>query len=114
MEARGGSSAIPALDFALRTSQSDVVLVGLDLGYQIGSAAEGSNRDRNTPVFGSPKFLSMRAGLERVLADCGNGNRRIFHVLERGVALKGTLRIRPRDLLEVLNSLTRLEMAHAD
>ncbi|HEY3295781.1 MAG TPA: 6-hydroxymethylpterin diphosphokinase MptE-like protein [bacterium] len=98
LETRGGSSVIPALDFALCSGSSDVVLIGVDLGNQNGTYAAGSARSNAVSEFRNaepPKFLSMRAGLERVLHERQHPSRAIYHVLRQGRTLCGTERISP-------------------
>jgi hypothetical protein len=113
LETRGGSSAIPALDYALRASTTDLLLVGMDLGYQSGTYAHASKRATSADVIGNPlppKFLAMRAGLERVLSEHGNTARRIYHVLTNGVPLKGTTLLSPERLADTLSPIYRCEV----
>lgn len=107
LETRGGSSVIPALDFALSASAADlpVALVGLDLGHRHGAYAQAARRDSAATAVGDalpPKFLSMRAGLERVLALPRMGLRRVLHVLDGGLPLKGTELLAPASLPTIL------------
>ncbi len=109
LETRGGSSAIPALDFALSVSSLSVpvALVGLDLGHQNGAYARAANREINDDHGGSampPKFLSMRAGLERILGLPRALNRRVFHVLDGGLPLRGTEMLHPASLPSILET----------
>ena len=113
LETRGGSSVIPELDFALRMSRADVVLVGLDLGYHNGAYARSSRRSPESAGVGNPvppKFLAMRAGLERVLLANGSPNRKVYHVLDYGKPLKGTLLLAPDHLEETILSSQACEV----
>jgi hypothetical protein len=105
LQARGGSSVIPALDLALHGSRASVFIVGVDLGYQSGGYASGSRRSdaidaSRTDV--PPKFLSMRSGLEAVIE--GHGSRTITHVLANGLPLRGTRHVLPDQLSALLSA----------
>jgi len=113
LETRGGSSIIPAVDFALRAGDGDVALVGMDLSNHSGAYATGSLRNDSGENPGnalSPKFLSMREGIERVLRDRLDGRRTVFHVLADGNPLKGTQRIGPEGLSVVQNQRLHCEV----
>jgi hypothetical protein len=116
LETRGGSSAIPALDFALRASRQSILLVGLDLGHQSGSYSAGANRTSDESTLLQtvpPKFLSMRAGLERVIDSHSDRAATIYHVLDAGVPLRQTRLLTTRALGDVFRSSTLKEVLHA-
>lgn len=102
LRARGGSSAIPALDFALRAALTDVALLGLDLGHQQGAYAYGANRELAATAVDPPKFAAMRAGMEYVIAahreHTIQAGRIILHVIDRGRPLAGTTQISTKQL----------------
>ena len=101
LETRGGTTLIPALDFALQSSAEDVILIGADLGYGNRLYASGARRETagesvlsNVP----PKFLAMRAALENLLERKVSGSRKVFHVLRAAPILRGAQRMLPTDL----------------
>jgi hypothetical protein len=101
IETRGGTTLIPALDFALQSSAEDVILIGADLGYGNRPYASGARRETagetvlsNVP----PKFLAMRAALESLLERKVNGSRKVFHVLRAAPVLRGARRMQPMEL----------------
>jgi hypothetical protein len=115
LSTRGGSSIIPALDFALRVSSREVILIGVDLGYQAGQYARGTIRDNKTAkAVGEvpPKFLSMRVGVERLIEDERGNGMVVYHVMDRGVLLKGTRHLLSDRLSEVLNRKVVTEVIH--
>jgi hypothetical protein len=105
LESRGGTTAIPALDFALRCSRADVFLVGMDLGYFGGSYAVGALRMRAvtapSPTL-PPKFIAMRAALENLMQRSHLESRTICHVLADAPVLKGTRRLLPHEFSGIL------------
>jgi hypothetical protein len=50
----------------------------------------------------------MRAGLERVLANPRYAQRRVYHVRESGVPLKGATRLTPQDLSVFVGTVINL------
>ncbi|MDD5088714.1 MAG: DUF115 domain-containing protein, partial [bacterium] len=112
---RGGSSLIPALDFALRTAPETIALLGADLGDQSGPYADGSLRrtEAQSDVRASaPKYASMRAGFERILQNADSRSGRIFHVMTRGQALQGTVKITPDEFAWIAQKNLNCEMIH--
>ncbi len=111
---RGGSSLIPALDFALKQTTGDVALVGADLGYQNGRYAEGALRETEyyDSVKTPPKFASMRAGLETLLAETNRNNRVIFHVLDSGNTLRGSQQVTPDQFTDDLLKMQHQRYCH--
>jgi len=112
---RGGSSLIPSLDFALRTSRGVIALLGADLGHQAGTYASGAQRSVRieSDVSGAPpKFQAMRAGCETLLHDALTRNREIVHVLTKGAALRGTVKISPSEFERVISEEQHCEMIH--
>lgn len=106
LETRGGSSAIPAVDFALRASLNDVALVGMDLSYYNGAYAEASKRPHVAALPMNPlppKFLAMRAGVERVLLADNHRARAVLHVLLDGMPVKRAKHISPEGLHAILS-----------
>ena len=100
---RGGTSVVPALDFALRASTERVALVGVDLGYAQGHYARNADRARaviEEHALHPPKFEAMRAGLEMVLNGKGH-DRCVFHVTESTQPLRGTTRVPPGEFARV-------------
>lgn len=115
LSTRGGSSLIPALDFALRASQAKIALIGADLGYQSGTYAAGSRRTvppeydgRSAP----PKFAAMRAGIEGLLRPPCCREREILHVLTKGPALHGTMKVSPIEFERMMYENSTSEMIH--
>ena len=105
LETRGGTTAIPALDFALRCSQSDIFLVGMDLSNYRGTYAVGTLRNRDTsesPLYQPPKFIAMRAALENLLNRRKPEARLIYHVLADAPILNRTRRLQPQYLERTL------------
>ncbi|MBU0509627.1 DUF115 domain-containing protein [bacterium] len=115
LETRGGSSLIPAVDFALRTSTAEIALLGADLSLASGLYAGGAKRDASPTDLGNPsppKFASMRAGIERLLSKPDLQNRTIFHVLPKGRPLRGTSCIEPSDLEERIGKYAAQTRTH--
>jgi hypothetical protein len=114
LQTGGGSSVIPALDFAFRRGRGQLLLVGADLGYQNGSYAANSLRselpEKNDQP---PKFLSMRSGLEAVIYNRRDLARTLFHVLPNGIPLMGSRVLHPSGLLELFQSKVVPEVSHA-
>jgi hypothetical protein len=106
LETRGGSSVIPALSLALKNSTAPVLLIGVDLGHQNGHYAHAAKREQaagpSTNGF-PPKYASMRAGLERVIAASKSAKGRVFHVLEHGNPLNSAVKLSPQDLSQQFN-----------
>jgi hypothetical protein len=101
LETRGGTTLIPALDFALQCSMEDVILVGADLGYGNRVYASGAKREclvMSVPSGVPPKFLAMRAALENLLDGKLRAPRTVYHALRTGPALRGALRVQPDEL----------------
>jgi len=101
LDSRGGTTLIPALDFALQCSPCDVFLVGADLGHGSRTYAAGAKRDtaRSNLLPGmSPKFLAMRAALENLLERRANESRVVYHVLTAAPTLRGTQHMVPAEL----------------
>jgi hypothetical protein len=92
LETRGGTSVIPALDFAMRVSGSDVVMVGVDLGNQRGTYARHAKRETDVALPDAPRVINARP----ISGRC------IYHVLEAGQPLSGTRLAKPADLPTIL------------
>lgn len=114
LETRGGSTLIPALDFAMKCSSADIVLVGADLSNHKGGYAQFALRNDEgvAPANGDPpKYLAMRTGLERLIEKNRNSERRVYHVLDEGAILTGTERLLPKHLDRILNRMVEREAA---
>ena len=101
LETRGGTTLIPALDFALQCSAEDAILVGADLGYGNRSYASGAKREPagDGALHGvPPKFLAMRAALESLLERKVRHPRVVYHVLRTAPVLRGAQRMQPMEL----------------
>ncbi|RPH95743.1 DUF115 domain-containing protein [candidate division KSB1 bacterium] len=110
LETRGGSSLVPALDFALHIASTDIALIGADLSAGNGIYAQNANRDAAVePMVDPPKYLAMRTGLERLLGGRNLSNRKVFHVLDKGAVLSGTERLLPQHLDQILNRMAESE-----
>ena len=116
LETRGGTSAVPALDFAMRQFDGKVLLIGLDLSNANGSYSQYANREQSDYEIEAeyPKYDAMRTGLERVIYKHKlNGNEKdIFHVLIDGDALKGAKRILTNELEFCLMNTAKTEVFH--
>lgn len=114
LEARGGTTVIPAIDFSLRCSKTDLYLVGVDLGAGKRTYASGTNRDHhaeNRPATVAPKYIAMRNAIESLLRNRLDGRRMIYHVLRDGDVLQGTQRLLPEAWFSLLTTpASALEM----
>ncbi len=113
---RGGSSVIPALDFALAASAAPLLLVGVDLSASEGLYASGSLRE--TSGFGEgrlhqSRFESMRWGLERVLENQQTPSRTVAHVISHHRPLHGSTKASFERVPLLLKQLTHIGATHA-
>jgi hypothetical protein len=107
LESRGGTTLVPALDFALRCSANDVFLIGADLGYGSRAYAAGAKREPkrgDLPAGVPPKFLAMRAALENLLERKPRDARVVYHVLSVAPVLRTARRMQPAALHAALAS----------
>jgi hypothetical protein len=101
VETRGGTTLVPAVDFALQCASGNVIVVGADLGYGSRAYASGARRESAAETGTSvvaPKFLAMRAALESLLERNTRPGRIVYHVLSAGPVLRGARRAQPREL----------------
>jgi hypothetical protein len=107
LETRGGTSVIPALDFAIRLAKQFILLCGVDLSNENGTYAIGSKRENHAGDKTSmPKFAAMRIGLESLIY------RRkelistpIYHFTTGGtMQFRGTQAVKTDQLTDILNS----------
>ncbi|MBI5058342.1 DUF115 domain-containing protein [candidate division KSB1 bacterium] len=114
LQARGGTSVVPALDFAIAANPPRIVLIGVDLGQGTRPYAAHCKRSAsgNTGLALAPRYRAMRFALESLL-DSRAAAPRVFHVLPQGRELRGTCRVAPLDLHALLSQSTLLVSAHA-
>ena len=98
LESRGGTTIIPALDFALRQAAERIVLLGVDLGQGPANYARHAQRPHEVIRASAlpPKFAAMRFALESLIQR-RQARAEILHVLLSGVELRGTRRVDPTD-----------------
>jgi hypothetical protein len=113
---RGGSTMIPALDFALQAGSEIIALVGVDLSNAGGNYACAANRDQTmTNSFRDPpKYSAMRTGLEWVISKNRHVSTgvRILHVCTGANAIAGTTMISSEGLSTVVSDAMSEEFVH--
>jgi hypothetical protein len=114
LESRGGTSIIPALDFALQQSDSEIFLIGVDLGAGGSAYARDAKRDLQPLIHERvpAKYNAMRFAIESLLARKGTG-RSIAHVLDHGSELRGTSKMQPEMFNSCMRNAIQLPKAYA-